>query len=105
MAHKGWESNALRNQVTKPRHSARGSAALEPQGATALQQEALRKRKRIACGFSRLQDFRLFATHFDRNAKNFVAALCLAAVVIGSCSTAWTPALQTFAAFMIEYID
>ena len=41
-----------------------------------------RQRNRIERSFGRLKDFRRLATRFDRKIKNFMAALCLAAVVI-----------------------
>jgi transposase len=41
-----------------------------------------RRLNRIERSFGRLKDFRRIATRFDRNVKNFMAALCLAAVVI-----------------------
>lgn len=41
-----------------------------------------RERNRIERSFGRLKDFRRIATRFDRNVKSFMAALCLAAVVI-----------------------
>ena len=44
-----------------------------------------RERNRIERSFGRLKDFRRIATRFDRNVKNFMAALCLAAVVIWWC--------------------
>jgi transposase len=40
-----------------------------------------RERNRIE-RFGRLKDCRRIATRFDRNVRNFMAALCLAAVVI-----------------------
>jgi transposase len=43
------------------------------------------ERNRIERSFGRLMDFRRIATRFDRNVKNFMAALCLAAVVIWWC--------------------
>jgi len=44
-----------------------------------------RERNRIERSFGRLKDFRRIATRFDRNVKNFMAALCLPAVVIWWC--------------------
>lgn len=44
-----------------------------------------RERNRIERSFGRLKDFRRIATRFDRNVKNFMAALCLVAVVIWWC--------------------
>jgi transposase len=41
-----------------------------------------RESNRIELSFGRLEDFRRIATRFDGNAKNFMAALCLAPVVI-----------------------
>lgn len=44
-----------------------------------------RERNRIERSFGRLKDFRHIATRFDHNAKNFMAALCLVAVIIWGC--------------------
>ena len=43
------------------------------------------ERNRIERSFGRLKDFRRIATRFDRNVKNFMVTLCLAAVVIWWC--------------------
>ncbi|MBZ0218402.1 MAG: transposase, partial [Fimbriimonadaceae bacterium] len=40
-----------------------------------------RHRNAIERMFGRLKDFRRIATRYDRYAKNFLAALCIAAVV------------------------
>lgn len=41
-----------------------------------------RERNVIERSFGRLKDYRRIATRFDRNVKNFFAALCIAATVI-----------------------
>jgi len=85
IADKGYDSNALRNWL-----KSRGTEPVIPPRSNRKVQlrydkKLYRERNRIERSFGRLKDFRRIATRFDRNVKNFMAALCLAAVVIWWC--------------------
>jgi len=47
----------------------------------AFDQKRYRHRNVIERMFGRLKDFRRIATRYDKNANNFMAALCLAALI------------------------
>jgi transposase len=51
----------------------------------AYDRQLYRERNRIERSFCKLKDYRRIATRFDRNVRNFMAALCIAAVVIWWC--------------------
>jgi hypothetical protein len=81
---KGYDSDAIRRQVEKdgampniptsrPRPIANGRTAFSP--------FLYRNRNAIERMFCRLKDFRRIATRYDRNAANFLAAVCIAATV------------------------
>lgn len=85
IADKGYDSNALRDWLKR-----RGTEPVIPPRSNRKMQlrydkRLYRERNRIERSFGRLKDFRRIATRFDRNVKNFMAALCLAAVVIWRC--------------------
>ena len=85
IADKGNDSNALRDWL-----KSRGTEPVIPPRSNRKVQlrydkRLYRERNRIERSFGRLKDFRRIATRFDRNVKNFMAALCLAAVVIWWC--------------------
>ena len=85
IADKGYDSNGLRNWL-----KSRGTEPVIPPRSNRKVQlrydkKLYRERNRIERSFGRLKDFRRIATRFDRNVKNFMAALCLAAVVIWWC--------------------
>jgi transposase len=82
IADKGYDSDEIRQWL-----DARGMQAVIPPRANrkvqfAYDRRLYRERNRIERSFGRLKDYRRIATRFDRNIKNFVGALCLAAVVI-----------------------
>jgi len=64
------------------RHPARHPAAQEPQNPVRLRQDDHKQRNVIERMFCRLKDWRRIATRFDRNVKNFLSAIALAATVI-----------------------
>lgn len=85
IADKGYDSNALRDWLKR-----RGTQPVIPPRSNRKVQlrydkKLYRERNRIERSFGRLKDFRRVATRFDRNVTNFMAALCLAAVVIWWC--------------------
>jgi transposase len=64
----------------------RSTAAIIPSRASRkfplpLDQEAYRQRNVIERMFCRLKDFRRVATRYDKLARNFLATVCLAAVL------------------------
>jgi transposase len=78
---KGYDTDALRKQIRE-----RGALANIPPKANRKEKPCFspflyRDRNAIERMFSRLKDFRRIATRYDRNAKNFLAAVCLAATV------------------------
>lgn len=82
IADKGYDSAALRDWLVK-----RGSQPVIPPRSNRKVQyhydKALyRQRNIIERSFNRLKDYRRIATRFDRNVKNYLAALCIVATVI-----------------------
>ena len=81
LADKGYDSNAIRHQVEE-----RGALPNIPPKANRRWKNCFspllyRNRNAIERMFARLKDFRRIATRYDRMAKNFLAAICLAATV------------------------
>ncbi len=78
---KGYDSNAIRRRVEDggvmpnipPKANRKWKNCFSP--------FLYRKRNAIERMFCRLKDFRRVATRYDRNAANFLAAVCLAATV------------------------
>lgn len=80
-ADKGYDSNALRRQVEE-----RGTMPNIPPKDNRIWKNCFspalyRHRNAIERMFCRLKDFRRVATRYDRNATNFLAAICIAATV------------------------
>jgi transposase len=78
---KGYDSNAIRRQV-----EATGAMPNIPPRANRKWKNCFspflyRNRNAIERTFYRLKDFRRVATRYDRNAVNYLAAVCLAAIV------------------------
>ena len=78
---KGYDSNAIRRQVED-----RGAMPNIPPKANRKWKNCFspflyRTRNAIERMFCRLKDFRRVATRYDRNATNFLAAVCIAATV------------------------
>lgn len=80
-ADKGYDSNAIREQVrgrapspiSRPRRTRNGKNCFSP--------FLYRDRNAIERMFCRIKDFRRIATRYDRLARNFLAAVCIAATV------------------------
>lgn len=78
---KGYDSNAIRRQVEgkgampniPPKANRRWKNCFSP--------VLYRNRNAIERTFCRLKDFRRIATRYDRLASNYLAAICLAAIV------------------------
>lgn len=85
IADKCYDSNALRDWLK----SLGTQSVIPPRSNRKVQlrydKKLYRGRNRIERSFGRLKDFRRIATRFDRNVKNFMAALGLTAVVIWWC--------------------
>jgi len=82
VADKGYDSKVLREWLAK-----RGTDAVIPPRKNRKLQYAYdkalyRQRNVIERMFCRIKDWRRIHTRFDRNAKNFLAAIALAATVI-----------------------
>src|SRR5436190_610612 len=80
-ADKGYDANAIRQQVER-----RGTMPNIPPKANKKWKNCFspflyRNRNAIERMFCRLKDFRRVATRYDRNAVNFLAAVCIAAAV------------------------
>ena len=80
-ADKGCDSNAIRRQVEE-----RGAMPNIPPKTNRKWKNCFspflyRSRNAIERMFCRLKDFRRVATRYDRNAVNFLAAVCIAATV------------------------
>ena len=80
-ADKGYDTNAVRRKV-----EARGAMPNIPPKANRRWKSCFspflyRDRNAIERMFGRLKDFRRIATRYDRLATNFLAAVCLAAIV------------------------
>jgi transposase len=78
---KGSDANALRRQIED-----RGALPNIPPKANCKWKNCFspflyRNRNAIERMFCRLKDFRRVATRYDRNAENFLAAVCIAATV------------------------
>ena len=82
VADKGYDSKALRDWLAE-----RGTTAVIPPRKNRKVQyhydkTVYRQRNIIERMFCRLKDWRRIATRFDRNIRNFIAAIALAAAVI-----------------------
>ena len=80
-ADKGYDANAIRQQVER-----RGTMPNIPPKANRKWKNCFspflyRNRNAIERMFCRLKDFRRVATRYDRNAVNFLAAVCIAAAL------------------------
>jgi transposase len=79
---KGYDANHFRNLLEE-----RGTEAVIP-GRTSRKQPfpldpiAYKGRNRIERMFGRLKDFRRVATRYDKLARNYLAAVAIAAIVI-----------------------
>ena len=78
---KGYDSDAIRRQVeaagTMPNIPPKANRKWKNCFSPAL----YRDRNAIERMFCRLKDFRRIATRYDRNAVNFLAAVCIAAII------------------------
>jgi transposase len=80
-ADKGYDSNAIREQVRDCGALANIPPKANRKWKNCFSPFLYRNRNAIERMFCRLKDFRRIATRYDRNAVTFLSAVCLAAVV------------------------
>ena len=80
-ADKGYDSNAIREQVQAHGAMPNIPPKINRKWKTCFSPFLYRNRNAIERMFCRLKDFRRIATRYDRNATNFLAAVCIAATV------------------------
>ena len=78
---KGYDSNAIRRQVEAKGALPNIPPKVNRRWKNCFSPYLYRDRNAIERMFGRLKDFRRIATRYDRMAKNFLAAVCLAATV------------------------
>ena len=82
IADKAYDANSLRKWL-----KVRRIRAVIPSSATRtkpfrLDRKAYRRRAAVECFFRRLKDWRRLATRYDRLARNYLASVCLASLII-----------------------
>jgi len=78
---KGYDSDAIRRQVEKDGAMPNIPPKVNRKWKNCFSPFLYRHRNAIERMFCRLKDFRRIATRYDRNAPNFLAAVCIAATV------------------------
>ena len=80
-ADKGYDANAIRAQVEESGAMPNIPPKANRKWKNCFSPFLYRNRNAIERMFCRLKDFRRVATRYDRNAVNFLAAVCIAAAV------------------------
>ncbi len=80
-ADKGYDSDAIRRQVEAKGAMPNIAPKTNRRWKTCFSPVLYRDRNAIERMFCRLKDFRRIATRYDRQATNFLAAVCIAATV------------------------
>ena len=80
-ADKGYDANALRRQIEERGAMPNIPPKVNRKWKNCFSPFLYRARNAIERMFCRLKDFRRVATRYDRNAVNFLAAVCIAATV------------------------
>jgi transposase len=80
-ADKGYDSNAIRRQISERRAFANIPPKVNRIWKNCFSPFLYRDRNAIERMFCRLKDFRRIATRYDRLKTNFLAAVCIAATV------------------------
>jgi transposase len=78
---KGYDANPLRRKIQDRRALANIPPKANRTWKTCFSPFLYRNRNAIERMFCRLKDFRRIATRYDRNATNFLAAVCIVATV------------------------
>ena len=79
---KGYDGDDFRGEIVR-----RGAKPVIPNKSNRKQpfrfdRKSYKQRHRIENAFCRLKDFRRIATRYDRLARNFLASICLVAVIV-----------------------
>ncbi len=82
IADKAYDTNHLRNLLAQMDIDAVIPSIARRKSLIAYDREAYRQRNVIERMFARLKDFRRVATRYDKLARNFLAGVLLAAIVI-----------------------
>ncbi len=80
-ADKGYDANPLRQKIQEHGALANIRPKANRKWKNCFSPFLYRSRNAIERMFGRLKDFRRIATRYDRNAVNFLAAVCIAATV------------------------
>ena len=91
LADKAYDTNKLRRQLADQGVEAVIPSIARRKPLIPYDPVAYRQRNLIERMFGRLKDFRRIATRYDKLARNFLAAVHLAALV-AYCAGFWTPA-------------
>ena len=78
---KGYDSNAIRRQVEENGTMPNIPPKVNRRWKSTFSRVLYRNRNAIERMFCRLKDFRRIATRYDKLARNYLASLCLAALV------------------------
>lgn len=78
---KGYDSDAVRRKIESKGAAPNIPPKVNRRWKNCFSPVRYRQRNAIERMFERLKDFRRIATRYDRLAQNFLAAVCLAAIV------------------------
>ncbi len=78
---KGYDSNAVRRKIESKRAAPNLPPKANRRWKRCFSPCLYRDRNAIERMFGRIKDFRRIATHYDRLATNFLAAICLVATI------------------------
>ena len=82
VADKGYDANSLRNSLRAQQTEAVIPSTTSRKRPIPYDRQAYRERNRIERAFCSLKDFRRIATRYDKLARNFLAAVEIAAVIL-----------------------
>ena len=78
---KGYDSDAVRRKIESKGAAPNIPPKVNRRWKNCFSPYLYRNRNAIERMFGRLKDFRRIATRYDRHAQNFLAAVCLAAIL------------------------
>lgn len=82
IADKGYDANSLRHALAEGRTEAVIPSTRSRKRPIPYDQRAYRERNRIERAFCSIKDWRRVATRYDKLARNFAAAVAIAAIII-----------------------
>jgi transposase len=82
MADNGYDANSLRRTLEAQETEAVIPSTASRRHPIPYHRQAYRQRSRIECAFCSLKDFRRIAPRYDKLARNFLAAVEIAAVIL-----------------------